>query len=532
MDGIRYNPFGKRLKELATEDLGRLRDVAEGWHVEYKQAPPDLASIGKSLSAFANHYGGWLFFGVKEKRDGTRTAGGFPGGSSGRCLELVLRRLKDTASRHSSAHTKVSVRPLRQLRPAKHSAGSGKITRSFGQEPSLRSMRYLLSYVSEMDDPSRDAYGQRFRVHRSGDRERSTITVLMSDTLVSQIEQPHQEGTDWREVFSDAFVRYSVQVIERGLQDGVLPPKDQVSEILLSDFDIPNLEATLHDKTCDYQIRDGREFLCSAAGLHDETVVGSHGVRRLAPTSRPICQQCKLPDTTYLCSHLVNPEVIGTLTSMTRDRLLTGAECDLGLDAISSPDQCHAGGNRCWERAIETNPEPASPAVSAMALPEALDSLDIAWRLAFRSRLVRPPGVAATARLGAPPASQDEFSDRITVLSDTLKSFYIEDNLLPAQSRKLDRSHTFERMSALFEYRGDEEARSRVSEALRILRASNRIRRAMQHSGARAELPSALAELGIPYPITTWGDAWLQVQARIVGALAVIREQTVKLATD
>ena len=63
-----YNPFGdKRLSELTEEDLQQLipRGVAEGHYVEYKSTAPSAAKIAKSVSAFANTHGGWLFLGLE-----------------------------------------------------------------------------------------------------------------------------------------------------------------------------------------------------------------------------------------------------------------------------------------------------------------------------------------------------------------------------------------------------------------------------------------------------------------------------------
>lgn len=59
-----FDPFDKPLDSVVTSDLDRLRDVAEGWYVEYKRGPIGARETGKSLSAFANHFGGWLVFGV------------------------------------------------------------------------------------------------------------------------------------------------------------------------------------------------------------------------------------------------------------------------------------------------------------------------------------------------------------------------------------------------------------------------------------------------------------------------------------
>lgn len=79
MPESRYSPFDKDLSQVTIADLERLREVPEGWYVEYKREVPASKSIAKSVSALANTYGGWLFYGIEEKSSGDRTAGAFPG---------------------------------------------------------------------------------------------------------------------------------------------------------------------------------------------------------------------------------------------------------------------------------------------------------------------------------------------------------------------------------------------------------------------------------------------------------------------
>ncbi|MCP4607571.1 MAG: ATP-binding protein [Planctomycetes bacterium] len=76
---VSFNPFNKTLEKLVPDDLAVLREVAEGWYIEYKGQLVRVKSIAKSISAFANHYGGWLFYGIEEADDGSNTAGSFPG---------------------------------------------------------------------------------------------------------------------------------------------------------------------------------------------------------------------------------------------------------------------------------------------------------------------------------------------------------------------------------------------------------------------------------------------------------------------
>lgn len=95
----RYTPFSKPLKALEAADLAVLYEVAEGWYVEYKSKVPDIKSVGKSVSSFANTYGGWLFYGVQERDDATRCAGSFPGVPKSE-LGNVEVRLRNAISTH------------------------------------------------------------------------------------------------------------------------------------------------------------------------------------------------------------------------------------------------------------------------------------------------------------------------------------------------------------------------------------------------------------------------------------------------
>lgn len=91
-----FNPFDKHLNEIVVEDLAILRNVSEGWYVEYKKQEVPARNIAKSISAFANHYGGWLFYGVDESSEGTHTAGSFPGIGRNQASSFV-DRIRDAA---------------------------------------------------------------------------------------------------------------------------------------------------------------------------------------------------------------------------------------------------------------------------------------------------------------------------------------------------------------------------------------------------------------------------------------------------
>lgn len=95
-----YSPFDKPIQKLQASDLTVLRDVHEGWYVEYKSDLIESKKLAKAISAFANTYGGWLFFGVQEcSSDDGYKAGSFPGISKNN-LNIVLQRLRQSTSEY------------------------------------------------------------------------------------------------------------------------------------------------------------------------------------------------------------------------------------------------------------------------------------------------------------------------------------------------------------------------------------------------------------------------------------------------
>lgn len=74
---VGFNPFNTELEDLEGHHLSTLKNVAEGWFMEYKREMILQKDIAKQLSGFANQYGGWLIFGIDENEN--RMAGSFRG---------------------------------------------------------------------------------------------------------------------------------------------------------------------------------------------------------------------------------------------------------------------------------------------------------------------------------------------------------------------------------------------------------------------------------------------------------------------
>jgi hypothetical protein len=66
-----YNPFNKPINDLTAQDLEILiqKEVAEGYSVEYKREFQPNQKTAKSISSFANTYGGWYFVGIESNKN-------------------------------------------------------------------------------------------------------------------------------------------------------------------------------------------------------------------------------------------------------------------------------------------------------------------------------------------------------------------------------------------------------------------------------------------------------------------------------
>jgi hypothetical protein len=96
-----FNPFNKKLNDIEGMDFQLLTTVGEGWYVEYKVKPPSTRAIAKSVAAFANHFGGWLFYGIEEGHDtaGNSVAASFPGFPNAE-IPRLMDRVRDSIASH------------------------------------------------------------------------------------------------------------------------------------------------------------------------------------------------------------------------------------------------------------------------------------------------------------------------------------------------------------------------------------------------------------------------------------------------
>jgi hypothetical protein len=379
------------------------------------------------------------------------------------------------------------------------------------------------------------ARSPRFRVRsRAVDRGVGfLVQVLLSRTAAVNLMSVLDTKDEDDPRIDEALTIFGLAGIQARLREGSWEDtgKSRVEEVRVSSEDVGLLVALAREKSCDYQLAEGRDLYCVAASPKDDTLVGSIGVRGVAPTSRATCAGCNMPDSRLVCSHLHHPQVFGFLLSNAPvSRQLMLAMCDIGQDEIQQPHECRPGGNHCWTRLVEPPAPIEAPRVPPRALLEALDYLDTTWRLAFDKRpLVRMRNAASTADLTGGCSSREEFQSRLSALTDLIKGFEIGDDLL-APDDTVQADHTVARLRSCLRERFGEDAMAQADSALSVLTTATRVRVALQHEGASGELPKHMAALGVRYPPNDWGDAWDAVRSQVTAALRILADAVRALA--
>jgi hypothetical protein len=155
---------------------------------------------------------------------------------------------------------------------------------------------------------------------------------------------------------------------------------------------------------------------------------------------------------------------------------------------------------------------PSPVSLPPMALPDALDHLDLAWRLATAEHLLRVPRAAMAAKLTQPAVSVEEFESRCSALADLLNAL------------NLPKPATLHNMKAkLGELLG--ESAGRAQTAVDTLRLVVTLRAGQQHQGADTRAQQAKVALGLASYAGDWGGAWDHLRAVTVQALDTIREE-------
>jgi hypothetical protein len=223
-----YSPFEKRLADLQPDDLSILRTVHEGWYVEYKQEATNASSIAKALSAFANTYGGWLFYGIQEKSKEEPVAGEFIGIPT-QDIDSILQRARQAVATNltPSPHyeTKVLVGPCDGIKLPKDRAiicihvpwgpnapyihKSGQIYRRIGDgsEPKPETDRFVLDQLWHRSDGIKKAYKRWVKkdpeLSKAEDKRPFVRILLVADRWGDRDTFRHYSAEEFKQIVGE-----------------------------------------------------------------------------------------------------------------------------------------------------------------------------------------------------------------------------------------------------------------------------------------------------------------------------------------
>lgn len=164
-----------------------------------------------------------------------------------------------------------------------------------------------------------------------------------------------------------------------------------------------------------------------------------------------------------------------------------------------------------------------------LALPAALDHLDLAWRQVTGQKLVTIGRAGPLATMTQPASTREEFESRCSGLVDLLNSF--------TTAVKADKSAGTQAVKSLQGLRSELGARlgdeaGRAQDAVDMLRHIVRVRVAQQHRGADVDAERSRNALRLNFFDNDWPAAWEHVRAEAVQALTTIREEISPLLPD
>jgi hypothetical protein len=164
-----------------------------------------------------------------------------------------------------------------------------------------------------------------------------------------------------------------------------------------------------------------------------------------------------------------------------------------------------------------------SSRLPAESVPEAFDFLASVWRNVTGHHLFEVRRVSPASELTTPVETRADFSSRMSALGDVMKAIRVDNSLIdPAAAKGLAEDSSLGRLKLAVQKLLVSPDLDVALAALSVLQDVVRVRTALQHQSANTDLPTALAMLGIAYPVE-WSHAWELMRHRVVDALRDLR---------
>lgn len=172
-----FNPFGKNFNDIEASDLILLKNVHEGWYIEYKKSALNPRSYAKAISAMANTYGGFIFIGIEEESRANSVAGAFPGVTL-HALDDALQGIRQGVTQHLNPQPHFEIRvvispeaqnderiicihvPISPKAPIIHSDGRIYRRMNDSSEPVAENRRDIVEHLFRRVTDFEDHYGR------------------------------------------------------------------------------------------------------------------------------------------------------------------------------------------------------------------------------------------------------------------------------------------------------------------------------------------------------------------------------------
>jgi hypothetical protein len=119
--------------------------------------------------------------------------------------------------------------------------------------------------------------------------------------------------------------------------------------------------------------------------------------------------------------------------------------------------------------------------------------------------------------LSLPCANLEGFRSRVVALADVMKRIRIPDNRLPAKELKDLKGNPLTMLRRALEIELGKRGRESIPavDAVRMMQNANDVRSALEHGGMGQKLTTALAKLGIEYPVPDYERAWNTIRRKL-----------------
>ncbi|GFP28217.1 hypothetical protein HKBW3S43_00558 [Candidatus Hakubella thermalkaliphila] len=311
-------------------------------------------------------------------------------------------------------------------------------------------------------------------------------------------------------------LRVGLERLLKKLTSGDYPRESTKSsqEIILATDDEIEVDKYLV-KLCKFQTKAPAGLVCKVAVENDQLQ---------AKTCQPLCNECSIPDSDLLCSHLSHPECWSSVSQTSRSRDIGSAMCEKGRDPANT-SECKPGGQQCWQLVFE-------PAKVAQEIPtdlpdrvaDEIDFLNLAFVHVHSKRILELSQARSISDLYGSCATEQDFMFKVAVIADLVNKLSMADALSEEERDGIEGSVN------LLEVYLNKFHQGFGDFLISNLRSIVDVRNSFPVHSKSKRLIKSFELLDIEYPVYHWQKAWEKVLFAFWSSLRKLRRLTMSEA--